>query len=135
MEIQGVIMAVLAKRGGTSAKGTQWEAQEFVLETAGQYPKKMVFEVFGSERLERFALQQGQEVLVSFDIEAREWNGRWFNSIRAYEVRHVGQGAAPVQPQMVQIPPVIKENFPYMVPVEEEKKGEESKEKDENLPF
>ena len=87
MEIQGKIIAVMPERGGVSQRGTEWKVQEFVLETHEQYPKKMVFEVFGADRLSRFNIQIGQELNVAFDIDAREWNGRWFNSIRAYDVR------------------------------------------------
>jgi hypothetical protein len=87
MELQGRIIAALPERGGVSQRGTEWKVQEFVLETHEQYPKKMVFEVFGADRLSRFNIQIGQEVLVAFDIDAREWNGRWFNSIRAFDVR------------------------------------------------
>jgi len=49
----------------------------------------MVFSVFGQDRLDRFNIQVGQEVDVFFDIDAHEYNGRWFNSIRAYDVRQV----------------------------------------------
>ena len=87
MEIHGKIIAVMPERGGVSQRGTEWKVQEFVLETHEQYPKKMVFEVFGADRLSRFNIQIGQELNVAFDIDAREWNGRWFNSIRAYDVR------------------------------------------------
>lgn len=71
----------------------------YVIETHEQYPKKMLFEVFGSDRLARFNVQVGQEVLVSFDIDAHEYNGRWYNSIRAFDVRQVDPaqyGAAPI---------------------------------------
>lgn len=100
MEIQGRIIAVLPERSGVSARG-EWKSQEFVIETVdSQYPRKMVFTVFGAERLQRFAIQGGQDVTVSFDIDAHEWNGRWFNDIRAYDVRPavVGQGAPAGQP-------------------------------------
>lgn len=99
MEIQGKIIAVLQPREGTSAKGTAWKVQEFVMEAPGQYPKKMVFEVFGQDRLDRFNIQVGQEVNVAFDIDAREWNGRWYNSVRAYDVKQAG--AMPMQPAYV----------------------------------
>lgn len=100
MEIQGRIIAVLPERSGVSARG-EWKSQEFVIETVdSQYPRKMVFTVFGADRLQRFAIQGGQDVTVSFDIDAHEWNGRWFNDIRAYDVRPavVGQGAPAGQP-------------------------------------
>ena len=110
MELQGKVIAALPERGGVSQRGTEWKVQEFVIETHEQYPKKMVFEVFGADRLARFNIQIGQEVLVAFDIDAREWNGRWFNSIRAYDVRQYDPSqmptavAAPAQPAVAAQP-------------------------------
>ncbi len=95
MELQGKIIAALPERSGTSQRG-EWKVQEFVLETIdSQYPRKMVFDVFGADRLQRFNIQVGQIVNVAFDIDAREYNGRWYNSIRAFDVRQVDPSAAP----------------------------------------
>ena len=97
MDIQGKIINALEPRTGTSARG-DWKVQSFVVETHDAYPKKMVFDVFGEDRLNRFNIQIGQEVMVSFDIDAHEYNGRWYNSIRAFDVRQVDPasvGAAP----------------------------------------
>ena len=92
MEIQGKIISALPERSGTSQRtGNTWKLQEFVVETHDQYPKKMAFEVFGEDRLQRFNIQVGQEVNIAFDIDAHEYNGRWFNSIRAYDVRPVDE--------------------------------------------
>ena len=88
MEMQGRVIAETPERSGTSARG-EWKAKDFVIETHESFPHKMVFSVFGEDRLSRFNIQLGQEVLVFFDIDAREYNGRWFNSIRAYDVRQV----------------------------------------------
>ena len=83
MDLQGKVIAVLPAREGTSARGP-WKSQEYVIETHDQYPKKMVFNVFGADRIEQFAIKAGEELNVSFDIDAHEYNGRWFNNIRAW---------------------------------------------------
>lgn len=88
MELQGKVIAVLPEKTGTNARG-EWKVQEYVVETHDQYPRKMVFSVFGADRISRFNIQLGQEVTVSFDIDAHEYQGRWFNSIRAFDVRQV----------------------------------------------
>ena len=88
MELSGRIIAVLPERSGTSARG-EWKAQSFVIETHDQYPRKMVFDVFGAERLQRFNIKSGDEVTVHFDIDAHEYQGRWFNNIRAFDVRQL----------------------------------------------
>ena len=82
MDIQGKVIAALPEKTGVSAKG-EWKVQEYVIETHEAYPHKMVFSVFGADRIARFNVQVGQEVMVSFDIDAHEYQGRWFNSIRA----------------------------------------------------
>ena len=93
MELQGKVIAVLPERSGVSARG-EWKSQDYVIEVPGTYPRKMVFSVFGADRIERFKIQLGQEVNVSFDIDAHEYNGRWFNNIRAFDVRQVDPAAA-----------------------------------------
>lgn len=97
MEIQGRIIAVLPPREGTSDRGP-WKSQEYVIETHEQYPKKMIFNVFGADRIEQFAIKAGEEINVSFDIDAHEYNGRWFNNIRAWAVQRVSNvSAQPIQ--------------------------------------
>ena len=71
-----------------------------MIENHDQYPKKMCFEVFGAEKIDQFAIQLGEELTVSFDIDARQWQDRWFNSIRAWKVERVAAGA----PQQVGSP-------------------------------
>ena len=93
MELQGKVIAVLPEKSGVSARG-EWKAQSFVIETHEQYPKKLCFDVFGADRLAQFNIQSGEELLVSFDIDAHEYQGRWFNSIRAWNVTKVSQQAA-----------------------------------------
>ena len=92
MEITGKIIAVLPERGGVSKTGNEWKMQEYVLETHEQFPKKLCFNVFGADKISQFNIQAGDELTVSFDINAREYNGRWYNDIRAWRVE---RGAAP----------------------------------------
>jgi len=92
MELQGKVIAVLPERSGVSARG-EWKAQSFVIETHEQYPKKLVFDVFGADRLAQFNIQSGEEINVSFDIDAHEYQGRWFNSVRAWNIQRVDPNA------------------------------------------
>ena len=94
MDLTGRIIAVLQPRSGVSARtGNAWMTQEYVMEVPGQYPRHMVFNIFGEDRIKQFNIQMGEDITVSFDIDAREFNGRWYNDIRAYNVT---RGAAPV---------------------------------------
>lgn len=87
MEISGKIIMVLPERGGVSQRsGSEWKVASYILETMEQYPKKCCFEVFGTDRISQFNIQVGQVLTVSLDIDAREYNGRWYNQIRAWKV-------------------------------------------------
>ena len=93
MEIQGKVIAVLPERSGISARG-EWKSQTYVIETQEQYPKKMAFDVFGADRIASFGIHSGEVINVSFDIDAHEYQGRYFNQIRAWNVTKVSQQAA-----------------------------------------
>ena len=101
MELQGKVIVAGEVRSGESARGG-WKVQEFVIETHESYPHKMVFTVFGEERLNRFNIQVGQEVQVFFDIDARSYTDRrgkerWATDIRAYDVRQVDPATIGIQ--------------------------------------
>ena len=95
-DITGKIIAVLPTRSGTSARGTQWSSQTAVIETHEQYPKRVAFDVLG-DKITEFNLQVGEEVTVSFDINVREFNGKWWNSVNAWQVVRQGGQQAPAQ--------------------------------------
>lgn len=95
-DITGKIIAVLPTKSGTSARGTQWSSQTAVIETHEQYPKRVAFDVLG-DKITEFNLHVGEEVTVSFDINAREYNGKWYNSVNAWQVVRQGGQQAPVQ--------------------------------------
>ena len=92
MEIQGKVIAVLPERSGVSARG-EWKSQTYVIETQEQYPKKMAFDVFGADRIASFGIHSGEVINVSFDIDTHEYQGRYFNQIRAWNVTKVSQQA------------------------------------------
>lgn len=93
MELIGKIISVLEKRTGVAKlTGTPWAVQSYVLETHNQYPRKMCFEVFGEDKINLFAIKAGEELTVSFDIDAREYQGRWYNTMRAWDVKRVAKG-------------------------------------------
>ena len=127
MELTGKIIAVLAAQSGVSARtGNSWMSQEYVIEVPGQYPRKCVFRLFGEDRIKQFAIQQGEDLTIQFDIDAHEYNGRWFNEIRAYNVIRGGQ--QPVVGQPVAAPSAATSPFPLA----QEPAGEGSS---DDLPF
>jgi hypothetical protein len=113
MDLTGKVIAIMQAQSGVSARtGNSWMSQEYVLEVPGQYPRRMVFRLFGEDRIKQFNIQPSEEITVQFDIDAHEWQGRWFNEIRAYNIirGQIAQAApqptaaAPFPPQQPMAP-------------------------------
>ena len=84
MEVKGKVIQILPIQEGTAkATGNPWKSQSFIIETQEQYPRKICCEIFGEDRINANPVQMDEMVTVSFDIDSREYNGRWYTSIRA----------------------------------------------------
>lgn len=129
MELQGKIIAALPPRSGVSANGTQWQVNTYVIETAGEYPRKMAFEVFGADKVEKYNIQLNEELVVNFDIDAREYQGRWFNSIRAWKVERPNAAQA-MQPAAQ--PSAFAGPFP---PAQQQAPAQQQGQPNDDLPF
>ncbi len=88
MDIKGRVIQVLALQTGEGKNGT-WKKQDFVIETDGQYPKKVCISAWG-DKINESALQVGNEINVSFDVESREYNGRWYTDLKAWKIDTLG---------------------------------------------
>ena len=140
MDLTGRIIAVMQPRSGVSQRtGNSWMTQEYVLEIPGQYPRRMVFNLFGEDRIKQFNIQNGEDLTVQFDIDAREYQGRWFNDIRAYNIIRGSvpvagapiAGATPFPPQQpVAAAPQAVSTTPFP-PAQESAEGEST----DDLPF
>jgi hypothetical protein len=88
MEIAGKIIQVLpAQEGVSKSTGNPWKLQSYILETLDQYPRRVCFEIFGEDRIKNNPCNVDDTVTVSFDLESREFNGRWYTSVRAWRVQ------------------------------------------------
>lgn len=112
MEIKGKIIAVLEAKSGTSKSGNEWKSQEYVIETQEQYPKKCCFNVFGADKIAEMNIQAGEVMTVHINIDAREYNGKYYNDIRAWKIERAGQtqSAPTAQPPQAQ---TQKDDLPF----------------------
>jgi hypothetical protein len=93
MEITGRILKLLTLQSGEGKNGT-WKKQEFILETSAQIPRKICFSLWG-DKIDQFKLAEGDEAEVSFDLESREFNNRWYTEAKAWKIVKKGAGQAP----------------------------------------
>ena len=84
MDIKGKIIQKMEPQGGVSKAGNQWKKQEYVMETLDSFPRKVKFDFFG-DRADQYPLEVGDVITLSYDIESREFNGRWYTDIRGFK--------------------------------------------------
>ena len=135
MEITGKIIAVLPpKQGVSQSTGNAWMCQDYVLETQEMYPKKVCFNVFGAEKIQEMNIQLGETLTVSLEINANEYQGKWYNQVKGRKVVRVpvqGQQQAQVPPQGCQV--VYPDRQPAQAPAQPQ--GQAPAQQNENLPF
>ena len=132
MEIIGKAIAALPVKSGVSQRnGEQWQSREYVIETQEQYPKKICFEVFGTDKLKEFNIRSNDLIKVYFDISAREYNGKWYNSIRAWKVEHVNPQSQTTETTQVQTSAPVQAQAPAPAPAA----APVAQESDDDLPF
>ncbi len=82
----GKIITDLPVVRGTNDKGP-WATKDYVAENnEGRYPVRLLFTVFGEQKINEFDIQKGDEVTVSFDPSAKESKGKWYGTNRAFKV-------------------------------------------------
>ncbi|MGQ7868518.1 DUF3127 domain-containing protein [Sunxiuqinia sp. sy24] len=110
LEVKGKINQILDVTSGVSKAGKDWKKQEFVIETADdQFPKQVCFTLFNDKISLLQGLNTGEDVNVSFSVESREFNGRWYHNINAWRIDRLAangpQGNLPPEFTPDDIPP------------------------------
>ncbi|HKJ78768.1 MAG TPA: DUF3127 domain-containing protein [Prolixibacteraceae bacterium] len=86
LQVKGKIQQILKAESGVSRAGKEWQKQEFVIETEEQFPRKVCFTLFNDKTSLINNLSEGEEVEVSFNLESREFNGKWYHNINAWKI-------------------------------------------------
>ncbi|MCU0416410.1 MAG: DUF3127 domain-containing protein [Cytophagaceae bacterium] len=90
MQLTATLIQLLPLQSGTGKNGT-WKKQEIIVETEGQYPKKVCISLWGDKA--EIPMQVGQKLKIDFDVESREYNGKWYTDVKAWKVE-VAVGAS-----------------------------------------
>jgi hypothetical protein len=107
LEVSGKLLKVLPQQRGQGKNG-EWVKQDFIVETTEQYPKKVCFSAWGDKVNDLNRVKVGDELTVSFNVESREYNERWYTDLRSWKIVAASQGAgADMPPFPGEIPPPI----------------------------
>jgi Domain of unknown function (DUF3127) len=88
MQLTAKLVQFLPLQSGTGKNG-QWKKQDIIVETEATYPKKVCISVWG-DKIETASLQPGSLLKIDFDVESREFNGRWYTDIKAWKIEVAG---------------------------------------------
>lgn len=90
--ISGKVIQVLEMISGESKKnpGKMWYKQEYVIETYSNYPRQVCFGIFGEDKIKNANIQLGEDITIQFEINSREFNGKWYTNIDALNVMKNG---------------------------------------------
>lgn len=90
MELNAKVVVVLPSVSGISASGNAWKKQDLIVETLEQHAKKICVEVWGDDTRLSETLKPGNHVNVKFNVESREYDGRWYTSVRSWKLTVTG---------------------------------------------
>ena len=89
MQISAKLIQILPLQSGTGKNG-EWKKQDIIVETQEQYPKKICVSVWG-DKIPSQPMMLGENLLIDFDIESREYNGRWYTDVKAWKIQVSGE--------------------------------------------
>jgi hypothetical protein len=88
VELSGKLIELLPVQSGEGRNGP-WKKQDVIIETEGDYPKKVCLSIWG-DRMKDVPLQTGQQYRFSIDLESREFKGKWYTNAKAYRIEPMG---------------------------------------------
>jgi hypothetical protein len=88
MQLIARLLQLLPVQTGTGKNG-QWKKQDIIVETEATYPKKICVSVWG-DKIDTSQLQPGNQLKIDFDVESREFNGRWYTDVKAWKIEVAG---------------------------------------------
>jgi hypothetical protein len=84
MQLTAKLIQLLPLQTGTGKNG-EWKKQDIIVETDGQYPKKVSVSIWG-DKINEQQLTIGNTLTIDFDIESREYSGRWYTDLKAWKI-------------------------------------------------
>lgn len=118
LKISGKVVQVLEEQSGEGKNGP-WRKQDFILETGGEYPRKICITQWG-DNIDQHSVAVDDSLTAHIDIQSREYKGRWYTDVKAWKIEKENENTASQAPSA--------ENFdPLDLP--------ESDDSDDGLPF
>jgi hypothetical protein len=93
MQLTAKLTQLLPLQIGTGKNG-EWKKQDIIVETDSQYPKKVCISIWG-DKIKEQQLILGNILTIDFEIESREYSGRWYTDVKAFKIELFNQNTPP----------------------------------------
>ena len=109
LKVTGHIIKVQDVESGTSKNGKEWQKLSFIVDTKSEYNNIYSFEIFGSDKVEKFNKwnKEGSKVTVSFNVNCREYKGKFYTSLMAWNIFNEFSDA-PTESEKIAVKPVLE---------------------------
>ena len=87
MQLTAKLIQLLPLQTGTGKNGL-WKKQEIIVETMDQYPKKICLSIWG-DKINGSLLQVDKFLKLDYEIESREYSGKWYTDVKAWQIELV----------------------------------------------
>lgn len=88
LQLKGTVKQILEEQSGTGKNG-KWRKRDFILETEGQYSKKVCITQWG-DNIDKADVQEGEAIVAFIDIQSREYKGNWYTDVKAWKIERPG---------------------------------------------
>lgn len=94
MQLTAKLIQVMPLQSGTGKSGNEWKKQNIIVETEGQFPKKICISIWG-DRINPDQLTIGNNLTIDFDLESREYNEKWYTDVKAWKIEVANEQQMP----------------------------------------
>jgi hypothetical protein len=102
--LQGTLIQILKPESGVSKSGKEWKKQDFVIQTNEQFQKNVCLTLFGDKVSLIEEIAEGSEIEVFFNVESREFNGKWYHNLNVWKVNILSKSMTDEQLQTYESP-------------------------------
>ena len=86
----------LGERQGTTKDGKPWKVVQFLIQTKGKYPKMVSLDAWNANADIASSMRDGDMIEVTYEAEAREYNGKWYNTLKVVNLESLESGSRPI---------------------------------------
>ena len=86
----------LGEREGTTKDGKPWKVVQFLIQTKGKYPKMVSLDAWNASADIVNSMRDGDMIEVTYEAEAREYNGKWYNTLKVINIESLETEARPI---------------------------------------